>query len=201
MPALRTPRDLGLSIRTRRKALGWDQATLAQHVGVTRQWVIDIEKGKPRAELGLALKALQVLGLTLRTEPTGDGGRVAATKKSNAAASVIDLDRIIQDNRSAAARLAVDPLPYRPPGDLVALAYPGKFTTAADQMRALPSASRLAEHAHPGKTAKRTGPSDHATGKDATRMARSTSTDAKGSSITQTGKATTRSITKKKPSR
>lgn len=65
MSVLKTPADLGQVIRQRRKALGWDQARLAYETGVSRQWVIDIEKGKPRAELQLVLRAMNVLGIPL----------------------------------------------------------------------------------------------------------------------------------------
>jgi y4mF family transcriptional regulator len=68
MPIIKTTQDLGHAIRSRRKELGWDQAALAKQIGVSRQWVIDIEKGKPRAELELAIRALHVLGLTLTAE-------------------------------------------------------------------------------------------------------------------------------------
>lgn len=68
MPIIKTPKDLGAVIRNRRKELAWDQARLAAEVGASRQWVIDIEKGKPRAELDLALRALHALGLSLHTE-------------------------------------------------------------------------------------------------------------------------------------
>ena len=66
---IRTPRDLGAAIRSRRKALGLDQAALAARVGVSRQWIIDIEKGKPRAALDLVLQTLQALGIS----PSIDG--------------------------------------------------------------------------------------------------------------------------------
>lgn len=72
MTRIKTPQDLGHAIRSRRKEIGWDQATLAKQIGATRQWVIDIEKGKPRAELELALRALNVLGLTLTADITTD---------------------------------------------------------------------------------------------------------------------------------
>ncbi len=65
MSALKTPADLGQVIRQRRKALGWDQARLAYETGVSRQWIIDIEKGKPRAELQLVLRVMNVLGVPL----------------------------------------------------------------------------------------------------------------------------------------
>ena len=68
MPAIRTASELGLAIRSRRRELKLDQAELARRVGVTRQWVIDIEKGKPRAELELVMRALHALELTLLVE-------------------------------------------------------------------------------------------------------------------------------------
>lgn len=62
---IRTPRDLGLIIRERRRALGLDQQQLADRVGVSRQWVVGVEKGKQRANAGLLLKTLTALGLVL----------------------------------------------------------------------------------------------------------------------------------------
>ena len=63
MPIINTPQDIGQTIRSRRKQLGWDQAKLADQVGVSRQWIINIEQGKPRAEIGLILRTLHVLDL------------------------------------------------------------------------------------------------------------------------------------------
>ena len=40
-------------IRARRKALRFDQKTLAEKVGVSRQWIVDVEQGKPRLKIGL----------------------------------------------------------------------------------------------------------------------------------------------------
>jgi y4mF family transcriptional regulator len=68
MPAVRTPSDLGLALRSGRRALNLNQATLARRIGVSRQWVIDIEKGKPRAELELVMRALHAVGLTVVVE-------------------------------------------------------------------------------------------------------------------------------------
>ena len=65
---IRTARDLGLLIRDRRRSLGLDQSRLAQRVGVSRQWVIEVEKGKARAEVGLLLRTLQALGLRVWAE-------------------------------------------------------------------------------------------------------------------------------------
>ncbi|MCP3392388.1 helix-turn-helix domain-containing protein [Bradyrhizobium sp. CCGB12] len=62
---IRTPVDLGAVIRDRRKRLKLDQSTLAKRIGVSRQWVIEVEHGHPRAELALVLRALDALGIPL----------------------------------------------------------------------------------------------------------------------------------------
>jgi y4mF family transcriptional regulator len=64
-PPVRTPADLGLVIRERRRALGLDQRGLASRVGVSRQWIVEMEKGKARAGIGLVLRTLSALGLDL----------------------------------------------------------------------------------------------------------------------------------------
>lgn len=57
--------DIGLIIRDRRRSCGLGQRALAERVGVSRQWIIAVEKGKPRAEAGLVLRTLRALGLEL----------------------------------------------------------------------------------------------------------------------------------------
>ena len=93
MPTISTPQNIGQTIRSRRKQLGWDQAKLADQVGVSRQWIINIEQGKPRAEIGLILRTLHVLDLPMyigtvsNTETTDN--KVATQSTS------IDIDDII----------------------------------------------------------------------------------------------------------
>ena len=65
---IRTPSEIGAAIREGRRRLKLDQRTLAEKVGVSRQWLIDVEKGKPRAEIGLILRTLNVLGISIRTD-------------------------------------------------------------------------------------------------------------------------------------
>jgi transcriptional regulator with XRE-family HTH domain len=65
-----TSADVGAAIRERRLAQGLDQGALAARIGATRQWVINIEQGHPRAALGLVLRAMAALDLTLNTLPT-----------------------------------------------------------------------------------------------------------------------------------
>ena len=61
--AIRNPEQLGRAIRLKRKERGLSQSALAARLGVGRKWVIGIESGNPKAELGLILKALDALGL------------------------------------------------------------------------------------------------------------------------------------------
>ena len=67
---IRTPLDLGLVIRDRRRKLKLSQTELARKAGVGRQWVVAIEQGKSRAELGLVLRTLSTLDLPLTIDPS-----------------------------------------------------------------------------------------------------------------------------------
>ena len=62
---IRTATDLGAFIRERRTQLGMDQRELAEKAGTSRKWVIEVEKGKPGAEIGLILRTLKTLSVTL----------------------------------------------------------------------------------------------------------------------------------------
>jgi HTH-type transcriptional regulator/antitoxin HipB len=59
-------RELAAGIRAERKRLGLSQAALAERAGVGRDWIIGLEKGKSTAEIGLILRTLRALGLTLQ---------------------------------------------------------------------------------------------------------------------------------------
>lgn len=63
---IRTAHEFGLLIKESRKAAGLTQAELAERVGASREWVRQVESGnKQRVELGLTLRALTALGITL----------------------------------------------------------------------------------------------------------------------------------------
>jgi len=66
---LLTPAAVGALLREARNAAGISQSELGARIGASRFWVAQFEKGKPTAELGLALKALHALGLMVRVEP------------------------------------------------------------------------------------------------------------------------------------
>jgi HTH-type transcriptional regulator / antitoxin HipB len=89
---IRTPTDLGALIRDRRSKLGLDQKSLAAKVGVSRQWIVEVEKGKPRAEIGLVLRTIDSLGIQLAADGPGK------TKERNGPPTV-DIDSIIASAR------------------------------------------------------------------------------------------------------
>jgi HTH-type transcriptional regulator / antitoxin HipB len=83
----KTPNDFGIFIREQRRARGWDQAELARQIGVSRHWVVDIEKGRQGAELGLVLRALRALEIELYLEqapPQVDDPLAAALARARA---------------------------------------------------------------------------------------------------------------------
>ncbi len=61
-------KDLGALVRDRRRHLGITQQDLADKVGVSRVWVVAMEKGKPSARMGLVLQTLKQLGVALHAE-------------------------------------------------------------------------------------------------------------------------------------
>lgn len=62
---IKTVETIGELVRDQRKQRGWSQSQLAETVGVSRLWISQFENGKETVELGLVLKALRALDLTL----------------------------------------------------------------------------------------------------------------------------------------
>jgi HTH-type transcriptional regulator / antitoxin HipB len=57
--------ELGRVVRERRLDLGLSQSGLATAAGVSRRWLLDLESGKPTAQVGLVLRTLDALGLAV----------------------------------------------------------------------------------------------------------------------------------------
>jgi HTH-type transcriptional regulator/antitoxin HipB len=91
MPTVTTAREVGALIRQRRRELGLGQGELASKVGVSRQWIVAIERGKPGAALGLVLRTLGALQLDV----TIDGGKGKTGRRILAP----DIDEIVRRAR------------------------------------------------------------------------------------------------------
>jgi y4mF family transcriptional regulator len=84
-----TPGDLAQAVRDRRRHLGLSQESLAQRVGVSRQWIVALEQAKPTAEVGLVLKTLSTLGLRIDIRDTASDTTAYSDALKIAAAQVL----------------------------------------------------------------------------------------------------------------
>lgn len=63
-----SPGDLGVFLRDLRLQRGWTQQDLAEELGVTRQYVVELETGRPTLYADRLFRALRLLGGQLRAE-------------------------------------------------------------------------------------------------------------------------------------
>jgi HTH-type transcriptional regulator / antitoxin HipB len=76
---IRTATDLGAFIRERRTRLGMDQISLAKKAGTSRKWLVEVEQGKPGAEIGLILRTLKSLEISIDLEANPEPDSSVAT--------------------------------------------------------------------------------------------------------------------------
>jgi HTH-type transcriptional regulator/antitoxin HipB len=90
---LRTAEQLGAAIRLKRKEKKLTQNELAKLLGAERKWVIHLESGNPKAEIGLVLRALEALNLRLSLI---DGEKTGTAGTSNDASPLDEVFRRLQ---------------------------------------------------------------------------------------------------------
>lgn len=64
-----TPAEIGEIVRSTRKAAGLRQDQLAGAAGVGLRFIVDLEAGKPTAQIGKALQVMQALGCAIEITP------------------------------------------------------------------------------------------------------------------------------------
>ncbi len=77
---IRTAHDVARVVRDARHRRQTSQEALAAAAGVSRRWLIDLEAGKPRAELNLVLTVLQTLGVPLHAGAGSDDGSTSPAR-------------------------------------------------------------------------------------------------------------------------
>jgi len=87
--AISDAQEFGSQVRKARLQSGLTQAGLAQRCGTTQSWISELENGKPRAELELALRVFRELGLALEVASPG------ATIKAPRSASGFDVADLV----------------------------------------------------------------------------------------------------------
>lgn len=68
----KSPEQLGVAIRARRRQLKVTQKDLAMTCGTGLRFIIDLEKGKQTCQIGKTLQVLQALGLKLQISNPGN---------------------------------------------------------------------------------------------------------------------------------
>ena len=66
---IRSADDFGREIAAARRALGMTQRELAHAINSGERFIVDLEAGKPTAQLGKALAAAWAVGLRLSASP------------------------------------------------------------------------------------------------------------------------------------
>ena len=77
-----TPADIGAIVRTTRKDAGLRQHELAGAAGVGLRFIVDLEAGKPTAQIGKVLQVLAALGCSVDIvpPPEADGTATAGVR-------------------------------------------------------------------------------------------------------------------------
>lgn len=87
MPLIHTSAELGSLVRERRRELALSQQALANAAGVSRQWIVAVERGKERAEIGRLLRLLKALDLVVHVDKPRRG--------------VVDIDALLERSRGS----------------------------------------------------------------------------------------------------
>jgi transcriptional regulator with XRE-family HTH domain len=82
---IRSVGDLGLVVRSVRRSSKVRLDDLASTAGVSKQFVSDVEHGKPTVQLGLVLKALAELGVPLKLDIPQDAEKELGALRAKAA--------------------------------------------------------------------------------------------------------------------
>jgi y4mF family transcriptional regulator len=88
--------DLAASVRQARRKLGWTQAELAERSGVSRDWIIGLEKAKPSQEIALVLRTLKALDLNLSLCSQEERTWTQKALFPSRAESVVNLDDLLK---------------------------------------------------------------------------------------------------------
>jgi HTH-type transcriptional regulator / antitoxin HipB len=96
---IRTTTDLGAFIRERRTALGMDQVSLAKKAGTSRKWLVEVEQGKPGAEIGLILRTLKSLEISIDLEAESSVATLPSSK-----AKAPDINSVLDSLKKASQK-------------------------------------------------------------------------------------------------
>ncbi len=73
--------DIANLVKEERRSRGWTQAELSKQAGVSRDWLIGLEKAKASVELGLVLRTIKALGINISATPNTSTSPQSPTAK------------------------------------------------------------------------------------------------------------------------
>lgn len=94
-----SPVQIGSLVRKARTRKGLTQAELAAQIGVTRQWVGMLERGKPSVELDLTLKALAAVDMQINIFDSADNPSNHSAAAPAKPVPFIDINKVIDAHR------------------------------------------------------------------------------------------------------
>lgn len=95
---IRRPNDLGAAVKEARRKRRMNQTELAARLEVNRESVSRLERGDPGITLGIVLRALNVLGLSLALDDGSSTPELAPTKPAEGKSRPrISIDEIVDD--------------------------------------------------------------------------------------------------------
>ncbi len=93
---IRSAKEMGALVRSRRQQCNWTQSELAERADVSALWISQLERGKPTAQFGLVLRTLKELGMDVVVQEPGKDPQV---KKGRSGSPAINLDDIVGGDR------------------------------------------------------------------------------------------------------
>jgi HTH-type transcriptional regulator/antitoxin HipB len=95
--------EIGRIVATARRQRGFTQAALARALGVTQNWISEIERGKDTAQIGKVLRVLSFLGVRLEV---GEAPWIEKPKRQPGKSTDISLGDIVAAHSTSTRKKA-----------------------------------------------------------------------------------------------
>ena len=94
---IQTPAQLGTALKERRIDCGESQSSIAKKAGISRAWMVALEQGAPGVSVGVILRVLNVLGLSMTVASANAEETSSRTAKSKI--QPVDLNQFLASLR------------------------------------------------------------------------------------------------------
>jgi transcriptional regulator with XRE-family HTH domain len=91
------PKDIGSLVRDYRRKKSLKQAELAKTLRVSPKWLSQFENGKATAQIGIVIRVLNELGLSLYTHPPGLARNAVSDASDRTTRRRFSIDDVVDD--------------------------------------------------------------------------------------------------------